>query len=55
MLQTKATTQKILLISWEVKGKIAFENGPDFQAQIGELRLKCCIIGENPKNQHFRK
>jgi hypothetical protein len=45
------TVQKILLTSWVVKRKIAFENSPGFQAQIDDLRLKCGILGENPKNK----
>ena len=36
--------QKILLPVWIVKGKIPFENGRDFQAQIDELCLKFGIL-----------
>jgi hypothetical protein len=39
-----------LRLGWDIKGKIAFGNGPGFQAQIEELPLKCCILMENPKN-----
>ena len=42
--------KRILLTSEIVKGKIAFKNTPDFQAQTDDLRLKCCILGENPQN-----
>jgi hypothetical protein len=40
---------KILSCSQVVKGKIAFENSPGFQAQIEDLPLKGCILGKNPK------
>jgi hypothetical protein len=29
---------------------LSFENSPSFQAQTDKLPLKCCILGENPKN-----
>jgi len=32
-------------------GKIAFGKGLCFQAQIEDLPLQCCILGENPKNK----
>jgi hypothetical protein len=41
---------KILLPSWVVKGKIAFENSFGLQAQIEDLPLKCGTEKENPKN-----
>jgi hypothetical protein len=44
------TVPKILLISWEVKGKIAFENSLIFEAQIDDLGSKCCIPKKTPKN-----
>jgi hypothetical protein len=31
--------------------KIAFGNSLGFKAQIEDLRLKCCILEENPKNK----
>jgi hypothetical protein len=30
---------------------MAFGNSLGFQVQIEDLRLKCCILGENPKNK----
>jgi hypothetical protein len=41
---------KLLLGEWIVKRKFAYGNGLVFQAQIGDLRLKCRIPKENPKN-----
>jgi hypothetical protein len=49
-LQTEATIQKILLLSWVVKGKIAAGNSLDSQAQFEDLGLKYCIEEENDKN-----
>ncbi len=49
-LQTKTTTQEILLTLWIVKEKIAFGNSLGFQAQIEDLPLKCGTEKENPKN-----
>jgi hypothetical protein len=38
--------QKILLTSWAVKGKIAFGNSSDFQAQFEDLRLYSRMVPE---------
>ena len=36
---------------WVVKGKIAVENSPGFPAQIDDLCLKYCILGDDSKNK----
>jgi len=47
----KTTMKRILLSLWKVKGKIALENRLGFKAQIEDLRLKCDILGRDPKNK----
>jgi hypothetical protein len=43
--------RKIPLSSLVVKGEFASGNNLVFQAQIDDLRLKCCILAKNPKNK----
>jgi hypothetical protein len=47
---TPNMTPNILSTSWVVNGKIAFANNLGFLAQIDDLYLKCCILGENSRN-----
>jgi hypothetical protein len=41
---------KILSYTPTVKEKFGFRNSLSFQTQIDDFRLKCCILGEKPKN-----
>jgi hypothetical protein len=52
-LQTEATTQKILLAPWVVKGKIALENNFGLQGKIDALYLKYYMPKENAKNSYW--
>jgi hypothetical protein len=42
--------KKILSSSMVVKRKIAFGNSFGSQSKIDGLRLKCCILRDDPKN-----
>jgi len=51
LLTRETITPKILSNAKPVKREIAAGNSPGFQAQIDDLRLKCGILRENPKNK----
>lgn len=42
---------KILFCYQAVKGKMAYGNSLGFQVQIDDLRLQCCMLGDNFKNK----
>jgi hypothetical protein len=43
--------RKKLLASWVVKGEISFGNSMGLLTQIDDLRSKCCILENAPKNK----